>query len=187
MRTVARYSVTFPLSRDTSNSDARPHFIPRTVFPASCTAFFAAAAKLAPETPTTSITFWTIQTPPDPGADPSYSKVWLSAARCCGPEYPCAHRGDGVSPSAARPSGAALSASSRRRRPSVPGRIAPPKAWRRRGPPARDTFYILGTDIECERAKRPRAHLSGTPVRAKRGSRGTRVAVKAASGGGRKA
>src|SRR5436309_3231087 len=64
MRTVARYSVTFPLSRDTSNSDTRPHFIPRTVFPASCTAFFAAAAKLVPETPTTSITFWTMPDPP---------------------------------------------------------------------------------------------------------------------------
>src|SRR5713226_8918943 len=58
MRAVARYSAIFLPSISISNSATRAHFMPRTVFAASATAFSAALAKLSLEEPTTSMTFW---------------------------------------------------------------------------------------------------------------------------------
>src|SRR2546427_3959857 len=58
MRAVARYSAIFLPSISISNSATRAHFMPRTVFAASATAFSAALAKLSLEEPTISMTFW---------------------------------------------------------------------------------------------------------------------------------
>src|ERR1700757_1687759 len=60
MRAVARYSAIFLPSSSISNSATRAHFMPRTVFAASATAFSAAFAKLSFDVPTTSITFCAI-------------------------------------------------------------------------------------------------------------------------------
>src|SRR6266404_3462245 len=57
MRAVARYSVIFLPSSATSNSATRAHFMPRTVFAASATAFSVAFAKLSFDAPTISMTF----------------------------------------------------------------------------------------------------------------------------------
>src|SRR3972149_11000354 len=75
MRAAARWGlIAFP-STSISNSDTRAHFIPRTVLPATVTAFLAASAKLFVENPTTSVTFCTIEPPrdgiPDALVDPS--------------------------------------------------------------------------------------------------------------------
>src|SRR5712664_3095984 len=57
MRAVARYSAIFLPSISISNSATRAHFMPRTVFAASATAFSAALAKLSLEDPAISMTF----------------------------------------------------------------------------------------------------------------------------------
>jgi hypothetical protein len=57
MRAVTRYSVIFFPSSFISNSATRAHFMPRTVFAASPTAFSAACAKLSFDAPTISMTF----------------------------------------------------------------------------------------------------------------------------------
>src|SRR5947207_6044864 len=61
MRTVARYALILAPSSSNSISPTRAHRMPRTVLAASETAFCAAFAKLTGETPTTSITFCTME------------------------------------------------------------------------------------------------------------------------------
>src|SRR3972149_9716662 len=75
MRAAARWGlIAFP-STSISNSDTRAHFIPRTVLPATVTAFLAASAKLFVENPPPPVTFCTIEPPrdgiPDALVDPS--------------------------------------------------------------------------------------------------------------------
>ena len=72
MRAVARYSAIFLPSISISNSATRAHFMPRTVFAASATAFSAALAKLYLEDPTTSMTFCAMCA--SPGS--KYSGTW---------------------------------------------------------------------------------------------------------------
>src|SRR5437763_16978695 len=81
MRTIARYALILAPSSSNSISPTRAHRMPRTVLAASETAFCAAFAKLTGETPTTSITFCTMEILPPEMAHPPHGRFGLVAHR----------------------------------------------------------------------------------------------------------
>src|SRR5436190_21522623 len=79
MRTVARYALILAPSGSPSLSPTRAHRMPGAVLAASETAFCAAFAKLTGETPTTSITFCTMEILRPGMAHPPHGRFGLVA------------------------------------------------------------------------------------------------------------